>query len=140
MVAQDRTVLKAVWLLDGVSWIHCVVLQIEERQVITINNILCHVGESWHHTAAESTAEDLHVTGLKPLISCSVVVLYIICGGEAIEAPDRNDSVVDYFNAKVAAGGHHGGDCVPGVGPGVVGLCAAQTVVSIKATNLWEKK
>lgn len=140
MVEQGRTVIKTVWVLDGVSWIHCIILQIEEWQVIPINNILGHVGESGHHTAAESTAEDLHVTGLKPLISCSVIVLCVIGSGEAVETPDSKDSVINYFNAEIAAGGHHWGNYLPGVGPGVVGLCTAQTVVSIKATNLWKKK
>ena len=100
------------------------------------DNVVGQVGECGHHTAADSTAENLHVTGLSPLISCSVIVLDAMGGVVVDVAPDNKELVFEHFDAKVAAGSDHGGHVVPGVGVGVVGLSTAQTCGAIKATDL----
>lgn len=110
------------------------------RQGVAGHSVLGHVGDPGHHAAAQGAAENLHVTGLRPLIGCCIVVLDIIRGGEAVEAPDNKEPIINHFDAEVAAGGQHEGHCVPGVGPGVEGLSTAQTGVAIKATNLLEEK
>lgn len=91
---------------------------------MTGKSVSGHVGESRHHTAAEGTAEDRHVTDPRPGVSCNVILLNVIGGAKAIEAPDNKELIIDHFNPKVAAGGHHGGHFMPGVGRGIVGLHA----------------
>lgn len=100
------------------------------------NGVIRQVGMSGHHTAAQGTAENPHVRRIKPPVGWSVVVLNVESGGEAVEAPDSKEAIIDYLNAKVAAAGQHRGHEVPRIGLRVVSLSGAQTSVSIKATNL----
>lgn len=103
---------------------------------MTGKSVLIHVGESRHHTAAQATTKDTHVTGPRPHASYYVVALNLTGGAEAIVAPNNKELIIDHFNAKVATGGHHGGHCMPSVSPRVVGLNATQKGVTIKTTNL----
>lgn len=54
-------------------------------------SVLCHVGESRHHAAAQGTVEDPHVTGPRPRASYYVKVLNIRGGAEAIVAPNNKE-------------------------------------------------
>lgn len=63
--------------------------------VSTRGSVLRQGGESRHNTAAQRAVEDLHITGHGSPVSCSFVVLYIIDGGEAVEAPDGEELVVN---------------------------------------------
>ena len=92
-----------------------------------------------HHAAAEGAAENLHATGLSPRIRRHVVVLNVIGGAQAVEAAHNKEQILEHFDAEVAAGGQHGGHCVPGVGAGIVDLSAAQTGAAIESTDLWEE-
>ncbi len=102
-------------------------------------SVLGHVGEPGHHAAAQGAAGDLHVMDIRPLTNFDIIALDVRGGGEAIEAPDHKEAVIDHFDAEVAAGVQHGGHSVPGVGVGVVGLSSAQTAGSSETANLLEK-
>lgn len=118
-----------------ISSLHFILL-IGELRAVTSSSILGQVVESVHHAAAQSTAGDLHVMYIRPLIRFDIIALDFLGGGEAVEAPDHKEAVVDHGDAKVAAGDQHGGHIVPGVGVRVVGLSRVQTTGSIETADL----
>lgn len=119
---------------------HCfLLLLIGQLQLVIRGSVLCNVGESVHHAAAQSAAGDLHVMDGRPLTSFDIVTLNVKSGGEAVKAPDHKQAVINHCDAKVAAGAQHGGHRMPGVGVRVVGLNSAQTGRSSETTNLLHK-
>ena len=80
------------------------------------------------------------MTDVRPLPSFSIIALNLLDGGEAIEATHHKQAALHNFDAKVTARVQHGGQRVPGVGVGVVGLSSAQTGGSTETSNLLEKR
>lgn len=99
-------------------------------------SILGYVGKSIHHATAQGATGDLHVTDIRPFTSFNIKALNVKGSGEAVEAPDHKEAVIDHCNAKVTAGAQHGGHSTPGVSVGVIGLSRAQTASSIETANL----
>lgn len=102
------------------------------------DSVLSQTGEPANRAAARGPAGHPHVTGFEPPIACSMAVLDLISGGDAVKAPCGKEMIVNHGDAKIAAGGGGAGGstwmtlCT---GVGTVGLGALQTRVASKATK-----
>lgn len=70
-----------------------------------------------------------------PLIRLGHVALRVGNGGDAVEAANSENHVVDYLQAKVAAGVVHLADEVPGLRLGIVAFAGGQSGSAIETSD-----